>query len=106
DPDLLDASIHHIGVPIELRITAAEAGSYKPAYGHWRRFADMSGADRARHVHVGASLFHDIAPANALGITAVWINRLGEHSDLPYAAELPDLSDLPSTLERLIPAAS
>ena len=35
------------------------------------------------HVHVAASLFHDIAPADELGLPAVWINRLGETSDLP-----------------------
>ena len=54
-------------------------------------------------MHVAASLFHDIAPAAQLGLTAVWINRLGEQSDLPRAAELTDLSELPTTLERLVP---
>jgi 2-haloacid dehalogenase len=68
-------------------------------------FRERSGADPARHVHVGASLFHDIAPAAALGIPAVWINRLGEKSDIPRAAELPDLSDLPATLEEQVPNA-
>jgi hypothetical protein len=33
----------------------------------------------------------------------VWINRLGETSPLPRAAELPDLADLPATLTRLVP---
>ena len=102
DPDLLNASIEQIGVPIDVRITAAEAGSYKPAHGHWQRFFESTGADRARHVHVAASLFHDIAPANELGLKAVWINRLDEHSDLPRAAELVDLGALPQALERLV----
>src|SRR5688572_4962330 len=31
DPDLLDASLGLIGVAVDLRVTAAEAGSYKPA---------------------------------------------------------------------------
>jgi 2-haloacid dehalogenase len=104
DPDLLAASQRQIGVPIDLAITAADAGSYKPAPGHWDRFFERTGADRARHVHVAASLFHDIAPAHHLGLRAVWINRLGERSDLPRAAELPDLSRLPKTLARLVPA--
>jgi 2-haloacid dehalogenase len=102
DPDLLAASIKQIGVPIDLRITAAEAGSYKPAHGHWQRFFASTAAQRQSHVHVAASLFHDIAPANDLGLRAVWINRLGERSDLPRAAELPDLSALPETLERIV----
>ena len=104
DPDLLAASIKRIGVPIDLRITAAEARSYKPAHGHWQRFFAATQASGERHVHVAASLFHDIAPANELGLTAVWINRLDERSDLPRAAELTNLSQLPETLERLVPA--
>jgi 2-haloacid dehalogenase len=104
DPDLLDSSLEAIGVPVDLRITAAEAGSYKPARGHWDRFFAETGADRARHVHVAASLFHDIAPCRDLGLTAVWINRLGEPTELPRAAELHDLSDLPDTLEGLVSA--
>jgi 2-haloacid dehalogenase len=99
DPDLLAASLRQIGVPVDLTITAAEAGSYKPSHGHWDEFYRRSGAERGRHVHVGASLHHDIAPANELGIPVIWINRLGEKSELPGAAELTDLSRLPETLE-------
>jgi 2-haloacid dehalogenase len=104
DPDLLAASLERIGVPVDGRVTAAEAGSYKPAPGHWERFFERFGADREHHVHIAASLFHDIAPAGRLGLKAVWINRLGEQSDLPRAAELKDLSRLPDVLEELVPA--
>lgn len=106
DPDLLEASLERIGVLVDGQITAAEAGSYKPAPGHWERFFEQYGADRERHVHVAASLYHDIEPAERLGLQAVWINRLHEQSDLPRAAELKDLSRLPETLDELIPAAT
>jgi 2-haloacid dehalogenase len=106
DPDLLDASLERIGVSVDERITAAEAGSYKPAPGHWERFFEATGADRDQHVHVGASLYHDIEPAEQLGLKAVWINRLREQSDLPRAAELKDLSRLPEVLDELVPAAT
>jgi hypothetical protein len=33
----------------------------------------------------------------------VWVNRLDERSELPRAAELPDLSNLPDALDRLVP---
>lgn len=102
DPDLLAASLGTIGVPVDATVTAADAGSYKPASGHWQRFFEQTGADPARHVHVAASLYHDIAPASALGMRAVWINRLAETSDLPRAAELADLARLPETLDRLL----
>jgi 2-haloacid dehalogenase len=106
DPDLLDASLERIGVPVDARITAAEAGSYKPAPGHWERFFDDTGAERESHVHVAASLFHDIEPADRLGLKAVWINRLHEESELPRAAELKDLSRLPDVLDEVVPIAT
>ena len=104
DPDLLLSSMRHIGVSVDLTITAREAGSYKPAPRHWNRFFELSGASRDRHVHVGASLFHDIEPANQLGLKTVWINRLGEATNLPRDAELTDLSELPQAVEEIVPA--
>jgi 2-haloacid dehalogenase len=102
DPDLLAASISAIGVPIDVTIVASEIGSYKPAHRHWETFFARTGARQTDHVHVAASLFHDIAPAAALGLRAVWINRLGERSPLPRAFELTDLSALPAALARCV----
>jgi 2-haloacid dehalogenase len=104
DPELLATSVETIGVPFDVSITAKEAGSYKPASGHWERFFADTGADRGRHVHVGASLFHDIEAASRMGMRAVWINRLDEESEVPRAAELPDLTRLPDTLDEIEPA--
>jgi 2-haloacid dehalogenase len=103
DPDLLATSLNAIGVPVDVTVTAQDAGSYKPAHGHWIRFFEREPEARGRHVHVAVSLFHDIAPAAELDLAAVWVNRVGEASDLPRAAELRDLSTLPETLERLVP---
>lgn len=103
DPDLLAASLRQIGVPVELTITADIAGSYKPAHGHWERLFERDDVDRSRHVHVAASAFHDLPPAAELGIPAVWINRLGETSPEPRAAELHDLNGLADTLDSLVP---
>jgi 2-haloacid dehalogenase len=103
DADLLDASLQAIGVPVDLRIVASEIGSYKPAVRHWETFFAQTGADRERHAHVAASLFHDIEPGGRLGLRCVWINRQSERSDLPRDAELTDLVALPDTLEALVP---
>ena len=102
DPDLLAASVERIGVPVDLTITADVAGSYKPAHGHWERLFERDDVDRARHVHVAASAFHDLPPAAELGIPAVWINRLAEVSDEPRAAELTDLNGLADALDALV----
>jgi len=104
DPDLLDASLVAIGVPVDERVVASEIGSYKPAPRHWQAFFERTGAAPDRHVHVAASLFHDVAPCAELGLRCVWINRLGEVSDLPRAGELTELAALPDELGRLVPA--
>jgi FMN phosphatase YigB (HAD superfamily) len=53
---------------------------------------------------VAASAFHDLGACAQLGIPAVWINRSGEESPYPRAAELIDLAWLPDTLDLLRPA--
>jgi 2-haloacid dehalogenase len=104
DRDLIAASRQQIGVPFELTVVAEDVGSYKPAHGHWERFRAETGMDGDTHVHVAASLFHDIAPANELGLPSVWINRLGEEPRPAPTRELPDLSNLPETLDELVTA--
>lgn len=105
DRDLLEASIARIGVPFELAIVASEIDSYKPARAHWDAFFERTGADRAGHVHVAASLFHDIAPVSALGLRTVWINRLGEEPDPQPDVELRSLDGLGAALDSLVPPA-
>jgi len=103
DPDFLEASVLAIGVVPDARVVASEIGSYKPAPAHWETFFARTGADRARHVHVAASLFHDVEPCARMALRCVWINRLGETSDLPRHGELPDLGGLSDLLESLVP---
>jgi 2-haloacid dehalogenase len=104
DRDLIDASLETIGVPFDGTVVASEIGSYKPAHGHWRVFYESTGADGAFHVHVAQSHFHDIAPANELGIASVWINRLGERHEPAPTRELRDLNGLADVLDELVPA--
>ena len=104
DRDFIDASQEQLGVPFELAIVASEIGSYKPGHRHWETFFEQTQAPREGHVHVAASLFHDIAPANELGLRSVWINRLGERPGPQPTRELADLSRLPDTLGELVPA--
>jgi 2-haloacid dehalogenase len=104
DDDLIAASQVQLGVPFDEVVVAQEIGSYKPAHRHWQEFFSRSRARRERSVHVAASLFHDIAPANELELTSVWINRLGERpADAARPTrELPDLLGLPETLDELV----
>jgi 2-haloalkanoic acid dehalogenase type II len=104
DRDFIEASQRAIGVPFELAIVASEIGSYKPAEGHWHVFRERVEPAPVHHVHVAASLFHDVGPALRLGIPVVWINRLGEEPEPRPTRELQDLARLADTLDELVGA--
>jgi 2-haloacid dehalogenase len=104
DRDLIAASQQQIGVPFDLAVVAEDVKSYKPAHAHWERFFEATTADQEHHVHVAASLVHDIAPAKELGLRTVWINRLDEQPEPQPDRELRDLAPLPDTLDELVAA--
>ena len=106
DDDFIAASQVQIGVTFDEVVVAQEIGSYKPNHRHWEEFFHRTRAPREGHVHVAASLFHDVVPANELGLRSVWINRLGETAppDAQPTRELPDLFELPEVLDELVPA--
>jgi 2-haloacid dehalogenase/putative hydrolase of the HAD superfamily len=99
DDDLLAGTLNHLRVRFDLLITAQQVRSYKPAQGHFvearRRLAGK------RWLHVAQSLFHDVAPAAALGIPVVWVNRKSEPPPaMQPTAEVRDLWQLVEWLER------
>jgi 2-haloacid dehalogenase len=106
DDDFIAASQVQIGMVFDEVVVAQEIGSYKPAHRHWEEFFNRTNAPRDGHVHVAASLFHDVAPSNELGLESVWINRLAESTPdgVRPTRELPDLVELPETLDDLVPA--
>jgi 2-haloacid dehalogenase len=104
DRDFIDASMRRLGVPFELAIVASEIGSYKPGHRHWEAFFEQTSAPRDGHVHGAASLFHDVAPANELGLRSIWINRLGETPGPQPTRELTELAPLPDALDELVPS--
>jgi 2-haloacid dehalogenase len=101
DRDYIDASLALIDVPFDHVIVASEIGSYKPGHRHWEVFDEQTGADPAGRVHVGASLFHDVAPAIELGLPTIWINREGEEPDPEPDVELHSLDGLGEALDSL-----
>jgi 2-haloacid dehalogenase len=100
DRDYIEASLERIGVPFDPVIVASEIGSYKPGHCHWEVFREQVGVPDA-HVHVGASLFHDIVPALELGLPTIWINRLGEDPEPQPDVELHSLDGLGEALDSL-----
>ena len=101
DRDLLELSIARLGVRPDLVITAEDCGSYKPAPSHWLRFLERSGASTQRTVHVGASQYHDVRPATALGFRTVFVDRHGEALETSPVRVIRDLAPLPRVIAEL-----
>jgi 2-haloacid dehalogenase len=62
-------------VKFDFVVTAQQMRSYKPAQKNLEEAIRRSGLKKDQILHAGQSLYHDIAPANALGIQNVWVNR-------------------------------
>ena len=75
DDDMFASSAPRLGVELDLLVTAQQVRSYKPAPAHFREAINRSGLDASQILHVAESLFHDVGPARALGITTVWVDR-------------------------------
>lgn len=75
DTDLFAASNEKLGVDFNWIITAEMAGSYKPDHQNFELAFATIEVPRDRILHVAQSLYHDHAPAKALGMTSVWIDR-------------------------------
>jgi 2-haloalkanoic acid dehalogenase type II len=101
DRDLIAMSIPKLGITPDLVVTAEDVGSYKPAPGHWTRFAELSGGSTADTVHIGASQYHDMVPGAALGYRTIFIDRHGEPVTSSPTRVLRTLSGLPSAIAEL-----
>ena len=75
DNDLFAFSPERLQTKFDWIITAQQARSYKPSLNNFRLAFDRIGVPQNRILHVAQSLFHDIAPANVLGLSTVWVNR-------------------------------
>jgi 2-haloacid dehalogenase len=78
DNDILEETISRHGLEVDGFVTAEEVGSYKPRRGHWDRFFEKTGVKEEKLLHVAQSVYHDIIPAQELGLATVWVNRYSE----------------------------
>ena len=91
DDDLLGDTIRNHHLEVDGLVTAEQVGSYKPRDGHWLEFLRRTRARREEVLHIAQSVYHDIIPAQRLGIDSVWVNRYGER--LPPGASPSMISD-------------
>jgi len=94
DDELFALSAKHLRAEFANVITAQQVGSYKPNPRNFEVALERVGVPKERVLHVAQSLFHDIEPANAIGLTTVWVNRRHDRPGFgatPIAIAQPDL---------------
>ena len=75
DDDLFAATRPKLGVAFDEVITAQQAGAYKPSLKIFELALTRIQAPAHRVLHVGQSIYHDVIPAQSLGLATVWVNR-------------------------------
>jgi 2-haloacid dehalogenase len=75
DDDLFAQTQKRLNVEFDAVITAEQARSYKPSLNNFQLALRKLGISPERWLHVGQSVYHDVVPAQSLGISTVWVNR-------------------------------
>ncbi len=75
DDDLFAPTAARLQVHFDAVITAQQAQAYKPSTKIFNLAFERLNLPRDRILHVAQSVYHDIVPAQALGLSTVWVNR-------------------------------
>ncbi len=75
DDDLFALTRPQLEVAFDEVITAQQAQAYKPSLKLFELALSRIHAPAHRVLHVGQSIYHDVIPAQALGLATVWVNR-------------------------------
>ena len=106
DDDLFALTRPQLEVDFDEAITAQQAQAYKPSLKLFELALSRIHAPAHRVLHVGQSIYHDVIPAQALGLATVWVNRPSSRPGVgavKAAQAKPDLTV--STLAELAAAA-
>ena len=99
DDYLFRQSEEALGIKFDAVVTSQQVGKYKPDLSGFRTAQERMGVEKERWLHVGESLYHDVGPANLLGIDSVWVHRPDRGggtrpTDAVPSLEVPDLAAL------------
>lgn len=75
DDDLFSSTRPKLEVDFDAVITAQQAQAYKPSLKIFELALSRINAPAHRVLHIGQSLYHDVVPAQSLGLATVWVNR-------------------------------
>jgi 2-haloacid dehalogenase len=98
DDDLFAASARHLRVKFDEVITAQQASAYKPSLAPFHLALRRFGLPAASLLHAGQSIYHDVVPAQSLGLATVLVYRRGFGATRPSEGtpdlQVPDLRTL------------
>ncbi|MGP0098815.1 MAG: haloacid dehalogenase type II [Terriglobales bacterium] len=110
DDNLFAQTRRHLEVDFDAVTTAEGVRNYKPSLINFRMALGNLGVSPDQLLHAGQSIYHDVVPARALGISAVWVNRKSarpgigavreSQSGISPDLEVPDLASLTAVLRR------
>jgi 2-haloacid dehalogenase len=106
DDNLFAATRPQLQVEFDDVVTAQQAKAYKPSLKLFELALSRIQAPAHRVLHVGQSIYHDVIPAQSLGLATVWVNRPSARAGVgavKAAAATPDLEV--SSLAQLAAAA-
>ena len=75
DDDLFATTRPKLEVELDEVITAQQAQAYKPSLKMFELALSRIKAPAHRVLHVAQSVYHDVVPAQSLGLATVWVNR-------------------------------
>ena len=75
DDELFSATAPQLEIEFDNVVTASQARAYKPALDIFRLAQKKIGLPTEKWLHAGQSIYHDVIPAQSLGIATVWVNR-------------------------------
>ena len=75
DNDLFSATAPQLEIEFDHVVTASQARAYKPSLDIFRLAQKKIGLPQKQWLHAGQSIYHDVIPAQSLGIATVWVNR-------------------------------
>jgi 2-haloacid dehalogenase len=94
DDDLFALTAPKLGVAFDHVITAQQAGCYKPCKELFQLAARRCVIAPDAWLHVGQSVYHDVVPAQALGISTVWVNRPSPRTGIGAVRPAPGKPDV------------
>ena len=92
DDDLFAGTAEALGIDFDAVITSQQARRYKPNLDNFHLAAERMAVGKAEWLHIAESLYHDIGPANRLGIASVWVSRADRGGGTRQTDAVPDLT--------------